>query len=64
MARKKVGIEEQILEFVESGPVAAVELTLRLANARFKKRVGPLVSVAKRARRGKKTEAVETAGAV
>jgi hypothetical protein len=41
MSRKRAGIEEKILEWVESGPVAAVELTLRLANARFKKRIAP-----------------------
>ena len=63
MARKKIGIEEQILEFVESGPVAAVELTLRLANSRFKKRVGPLAAAGQRARRVKKPGAVETASA-
>jgi hypothetical protein len=64
MARKRIGIEEQILEFVESGPVAAVELTLRLANARFKKRIGPLASAGQRVRRVKKPEAVGAAGAV
>jgi len=63
MARRKVGIEELILEWVGSGPVAAVELTLRLANSQFKKRIGPLAAAGQRVRRAKKPETVETAGA-
>lgn len=63
MARKKIGIEEQILDYVESGPVAAVELTMRLANARFKKRMGPAAVPSARRTRKKKDEAAETASA-
>jgi len=64
LARKKVGIEEQILEYVESGPVGTVELLLRLANARFKKRIGPIGAAVQRVRgRAKKPEASETASA-
>jgi hypothetical protein len=63
VARRKAGIEELILEWVGSGPVAAVELTLRLANAQFKKRIGPLAAAGQKVRRVKKPEAVETVGA-
>lgn len=56
MARRKEGIEEKILDYIENGPLAAVELTLRLANARFKKRAGVLAVVTNRRGRPRKQE--------